>query len=75
MKKRENFQDIIVVQMYEIVKIKMHFQSNYLIFCNWFFYRCGNVLRMKFIYFILTKYEKKDGQNWVLLYLTKDDVR
>jgi hypothetical protein len=25
-------QDIIVVQMYEIVKIQMHFQSNYLIF-------------------------------------------
>jgi hypothetical protein len=32
-KEQENLQDIIVVQMYEIVKIQMHFQSNYLIFC------------------------------------------
>jgi len=32
-KEKENLQDIIVVQMYEIVKIQMHFQSNYLIFC------------------------------------------
>jgi hypothetical protein len=30
-KKKKNLQDIIVVQMYEIVKIRMHFQSNYLI--------------------------------------------
>jgi hypothetical protein len=30
-KKNKNLQDIIVVQMYEIVKIQMHFQSNYLI--------------------------------------------
>jgi len=28
-------QDIIIVQMYEIVNIQMHFQSNYLTF--WFF--------------------------------------
>jgi hypothetical protein len=33
--------------MYEIMKIQMHFQSNY---------------------------EKKNGQSWVLLYGTKDDV-
>jgi len=32
MKEKENLQDIILVQMYEIVKIQMHFQSNYLIF-------------------------------------------
>jgi len=38
--KKINLQDIIVVQMYEIVKIQMHFQSNYLTF--WFknFHRC-----------------------------------
>jgi len=32
--KKINLPDIIVVQMYEIVKIQMHFLSNYLIF--WF---------------------------------------
>jgi hypothetical protein len=26
-------QDIIIAQMYEIMKIQMHFQSNYMIFC------------------------------------------
>ncbi len=29
---KKNLQDIIVVQMYEILKISMHFQSNYFIF-------------------------------------------
>ncbi len=29
--KQKNLQDIIVVQMYEIVNIQMHFQSNYLV--------------------------------------------
>jgi len=39
---KKNLQDIIVVQMYEIMKIQMHFQSNYLIF--WFlFYRYVNL--------------------------------
>jgi len=33
-KKEKEFQDIIVVQMYEIMKIQIHFWSNYLIF--WF---------------------------------------
>jgi hypothetical protein len=33
-------------------------------------------LIMNLIYFIWTKYEKNNnGQNWVLLYVTKDDVR
>jgi len=32
MKILKNLRDIIVIQMYEIVKIQMHFQSNYLIF-------------------------------------------
>jgi len=37
-KKKNNLQDIIVVQMYEIMKIQMHFQSNYLLFwVNFFF--------------------------------------
>jgi len=31
-----NLQDIIVVQMYEIVKIQLHFWSNYFIF--WFIF-------------------------------------
>jgi hypothetical protein len=31
-KEKENLQDIIVVQMYETMKIQMHYQSNYLIF-------------------------------------------
>jgi hypothetical protein len=30
--KTKSLQDIIIVQMYEMVKIQMHFQSNYLIF-------------------------------------------
>jgi hypothetical protein len=34
---KKNLQDIILVQMYEIVKIQMHFQSNYLIFLLNFF--------------------------------------
>jgi hypothetical protein len=32
---KKNLQDIIVFQMYEIMKIHMHFQLNYLIF--WIF--------------------------------------
>jgi hypothetical protein len=37
---KKNLQDIIVVQMYEIVKIQMHFQSNHLTFWLNFFHRC-----------------------------------
>jgi len=33
-KNKINLQDIIIVQIYEIVKIQMHFQLNYLTF--WF---------------------------------------
>ncbi len=29
---KQDLQDIVVVQMYKIVKIQMHFQSNYSIF-------------------------------------------
>jgi len=39
-KERTNLQDIILVQMYEIVKIQTHFQSNYLIFLLNLFYKC-----------------------------------
>ncbi len=39
--KKKNLQNIIVVQMYEIMKIQMFFQSNYdLIFLLIIFYRC-----------------------------------
>jgi len=38
-KKKKKLQDIILVQMYEIVKIQMHFQSYYLIFLLNFLYR------------------------------------
>ncbi len=67
--------------MYEIVKIQMHFQSNYLIFLLNFFYRCVDIEKIlkNEIYlfiFIWTKYEKdNNGQSWVFLYATKDDVR
>jgi hypothetical protein len=37
-KRKRNLQDIIVIQMYEIEKIQMHFWSNYLIFWFKFFY-------------------------------------
>jgi hypothetical protein len=39
-KKKKNLQDILLVQMYEIVKIQMHFQSNNFIFLLNFFYKC-----------------------------------
>jgi len=44
-KKKRNLQDIIVViQMYEIVKIQMQFWSYYLIFWfNFFYYKCLNL--------------------------------
>jgi hypothetical protein len=71
---------MILVQMYEIVKIQMHFQSDYLIFLLDFFYRCvylGKIFKNEFYFiFIWTKHEKdNNGQSWVLLYVTKDDVR
>jgi hypothetical protein len=39
-KEKENLQDIIVVQMYKVVKIQMFFQSIYLIFLLNFIYVC-----------------------------------
>jgi hypothetical protein len=57
MKKKKNLQDIIVVQMYEIMKIQIHFQSNYLTFGlkNFIDVDLGKSLGMKFIYFHLDK--------------------
>jgi hypothetical protein len=39
---KKSLQDITIIQMYEIVKIQIHFQSNYLIFL-FFFNRCVNL--------------------------------
>jgi len=41
--KKKILQDIILVQMYEILNIQMHFQSNYLIFLLNVFYSCVNL--------------------------------
>jgi hypothetical protein len=38
--RKRNLQDIIIVQLYEIVKIQMHFQSNYFTSLFFFFDRC-----------------------------------
>jgi hypothetical protein len=57
-KKKKNLQDIIVVQMYETMKIQMHYQSNYLIFwliCFINVYILEKSLRMKLVYFHLDK--------------------
>ncbi len=54
-------QDIIIVQMYEIMKIQMHNQSTWY-FCFKFFYRFVDLeksLRMKIIYFHLDKVWKR----------------
>ncbi len=40
---KKNLQDSIVVQMYEIVKIQMHFQSNHLTFWLKKFHGCVDV--------------------------------
>jgi hypothetical protein len=45
-KEKENLQDIILVQMYEIVKIQIHFQSNYLIILLKCFYGCVNLRKI-----------------------------
>jgi hypothetical protein len=47
----KKLQNIIVVQMYEIVKIQTHFQSNYLIFflkCFYKFVDFGKILKNYF---------------------------
>jgi hypothetical protein len=50
----KQIQDIIIVQMYEIVRIQMHFWSNYLIFLFQFCYRCvdlGKIFKNKIYLF------------------------
>jgi len=68
-KEKENLQHIIVVQMYEIMKIQMHFQSNYLIFSGFLKKMCRSwkkILKWNLFIFIWTKYEKDNKcQNWV----------
>jgi len=57
-KRKKNLQDIILVQMYEIVKIQMHFQSNFLIFLSNSFidmWILEKYLRKKLISFHLNK--------------------
>jgi len=39
-KQKTNLQDIISVQRYEIMKIQMHFYSNYLTYWFKIFHRC-----------------------------------
>jgi ABC-type uncharacterized transport system ATPase subunit len=59
--KKKNLQDIIVVQMYEIMKIQMHFQSNYFMFLN-FLYRCvdlGKILKNEIYLFSFGQSMKK----------------
>jgi hypothetical protein len=61
-KNKNNLQDIIIAQMYEIVKIQMHFQSNYLIFCYIFFCRCvdlGNEFKIEIHLFSFGQSMKK----------------
>jgi hypothetical protein len=59
----------------------MHFQSNHLTIWFKFFHRCvdlGKILKNEIYLFIFiwTKYEKyNNGQSWVLLYGTRDDVK
>jgi hypothetical protein len=60
--KKKPPQDIIIVQMYEIVKIQMHFHSNYLIFLLNFFYRCvdlGKIFKNEIYLFSFEQNMKK----------------
>ncbi len=62
MKILKNLQDIIVIQMYEIVKIQMHFQSNYFIYKlkNYKCVHLGTIFK-NIYFFIWTKYGGKNG--------------
>jgi len=66
--------------MYEIVNIQMHFSVKLVnILVLIFFYRyvnLGKIFKNEFIYFHFDKVGKnKNGQSWVLLFGTKDDLR
>ncbi len=61
-KRKKNLQDVILVQMYEIVKIQIHFQSNYSIFLLKLFYRCvdlGNIFTNEMYFFSFRQSMKK----------------
>jgi len=77
--KIKNLQDIILVQMYEIVKIQIHFQSNYLIFLSNLFYRyvdLGKIFKNEINFFSFEQSMKKIIMVKIgYLYVTKDDVR
>jgi hypothetical protein len=76
---KKKIQDIILVQIYEIVKIQMNFQSNYLIFLLNFFYRCTDhekIFNNEIYLFSFGQSMKKIIMFKVgCLYATKDDVR
>jgi len=54
-----NFQDIIIIQMYEIVNIQMHFYSTKFIVSFQKLHMCTSWKNIFFTFFIWTKYEKK----------------
>jgi len=61
-KKEKKIQDIIFVQIYEMVKIQMHFRSNYLIFWFKLFYKCvdlGEIFRNEVYLFSFGQSMKK----------------
>jgi hypothetical protein len=61
-KKEKNLQDIIIVQMYEIVTIQMHFHSNNLIFLLSFFYKyvdLGKIFKNEIYFFSFGQSMKK----------------
>jgi hypothetical protein len=61
-KEEENLQDITLVQMYEIVKIQMHFQSNSFIFLLNCFCRCvdlGKKIKTEIYFFSFGQSMKK----------------
>jgi hypothetical protein len=63
--------------MYEIVKIQMHFQSNYLIllFFNNISVDLGKEIKNEIYFFSFGESIKKNnGQSWILLYGTNNDV-
>jgi len=47
MKKEKNLQDIIIVEMCEIMKVQMHFESNYLTFWFKIFHSCEDLGKKK----------------------------
>jgi hypothetical protein len=75
--KMKNLQDIILVQMYIIVKIQMNFQTNYLIFLLNFFHGCvdlGKKIKNEIYFFSFGQSMKKIIMVKVG-YSTKDDMR